>query len=122
MALEIRLRKTSDTVVIDLIGRLDVLGESLSPGIIESIKQGERHFVLNLMDLEFVDAFGLGQVVEIRNAVAGVGGSLKIFRPGARIRELFALTRLDTVFEIHEEACPAGGRRVLDSLSVNAAL
>jgi anti-anti-sigma factor len=104
MALEIRLRKTSDTVVIDLIGRLDVLGQSLSSSIIESIKQGERHFVLNLMDLEFVDAFGLGQLVEIRNAVAGVGGSLKIFRPGARIRELFALTRLDTVLEIYEEA------------------
>ena len=122
MALEIRLRKTSDTVVIDLIGRLDVLGQSLSSGIIESIKQGERHFVLNLMDLEFVDAFGLGQLVEIRNAVAGVGGSLKIFRPGARIRELFALTRLDTVFEIYKEAPPTGERRVLDSLSVNAAL
>jgi anti-sigma B factor antagonist len=122
MALEIRLRKTSDTVVIDLIGRLDVLGQLLSSGMIESIKQGERHFVLNLMDLEFVDAFGLGQLVEIRNAVAGVGGSLKIFRPGARIRELFALTRLDTVFEIYEEAPPTGERRVLDSLSVNAAL
>jgi anti-sigma B factor antagonist len=122
MALEIRIRKSSDTAVIDLIGRLDVLDESLSPGIIESIKQGERHFVLNLTDLEFVDAFGLGQLVEIRNAVAGVGGSLKIFRPGARIRELFALTRLDTVFEIYDEAPPTGERSVLDSLSVNAAL
>jgi|SRR5690242_4888573 anti-sigma B factor antagonist len=122
MALEIAFRKTSDTVVIDLIGRLDVLGRSFAPEIIASIKQGERHFVLNLMDLVFVDAFGLGELVEIRNAIAGVGGSLKICRPGARIRELFALTRLDTVFEIYEEAPPMGERRVLESLSVNAAL
>jgi anti-sigma B factor antagonist len=120
MALEIRLHKTSDTVVIDLIGRLDVLGESLSPGIVECIKHGERRFVLNLTDLEFVDAAGLGQLVEIRNAVSGVDGSLKIFRPRTRIRELFALTRLDTVFEIEEEVCPTVQRRVLDSLSVNA--
>jgi anti-sigma B factor antagonist len=121
MALEIRLRKTSDTVVFDLVGRLDVLGESLSPGIVKSIKQGERRFVLNLMDLEFVDAAGLGQLVEIRNAIAGVGGSVKIFRPRPRIRKLFAITRLDTVFEIYEEACPTGERRPLDSLSFNTA-
>lgn len=122
MALEIRLRKTSDTVVIDLVGRLNVLGPPLLPGIIEAIKQGERRFVLNLMDLEFVDAAGLGQLVEIRNVVSGVGGYLKIFRPSTRIRELFAITRLDTVFEIYEEAGPAGKRRVPDSWSVNAAL
>ena len=122
MGLEIRLHKTSDTVVIDLIGRLDVLGESPLPTIIESITQGERQFVLNLTDLEFVDAAGLGELLAIRSEVAGVGGSLKIFRPGTRIRELFAITRLDTVFEIYEEACPTGKRRALDPLSVNAAL
>jgi anti-anti-sigma factor len=117
MALEIKLRKASDTIVIDLVGRLDVREESLSPGIVQLIKQGERRFVLNLIDLEFVDAAGLGQLVKVRNAIAEVGGSLAIFRPRARVRKLFAITRLDTVFEIHEEAGPPGQRCPLDSLS-----
>lgn len=105
MALDIKSRKTSDVIVVDLSGRLDVLGPTLSPKITELIERGERHFVMNLTGLEYIDAKGLGQLVTIYSAVRKAGGSLIVMYPREHIRKLLATTKLDTVFHIYE-GCP----------------
>jgi anti-sigma B factor antagonist len=110
MALEIRSRKTSGVLIVDVLGRLNVLERTLWTKIDEFINQGERHLVLNLTDLEYIDAAGLGQLVAIWTSVTNSGGRVALLQPRERVRKLLSITRLDTVFEVFEEEVQAMSR------------
>jgi anti-sigma B factor antagonist len=120
MALDVRSQKTFDITIIDLVGRLDALGPALSPKIAEFLTRGERHLVMNLARLEYIDAAGLGQLVAIWTSVTKTGGSVALLNPREHIRKLFSITKLDTVFEIYEGESQAVARGLRSPSGVHA--
>ena len=103
MELTIASRIVSGVVVLDLFGRLCYLNQSLRQTVTALLNDGHRDFVLNLTELPYIDSFGLGQLVAIWTSIRNAGGRMRLLRPQARVRKLFEITKLDSVFQISDD-------------------
>ena len=121
--LKVTIRKVGGIVVIRCVGRI-VADEdfcAVRDGIGHS---GENRFiVVNLAEVDAIDAAGLGLLVSLHTSAAIAGVELKLMNPSERTRELLTLTRLDSVLEIcfprhaewlGERAAQPGGRTLLE--------
>lgn len=61
-----------------------------------------RVIALDVESLEFIDSAGLGMLMAALRAIGDRGGSLKLVRPGRKIRMLLDITRLHKVFDVCE--------------------
>lgn len=66
------------------------------------IEKGQKNFIFNFSQCDFIDSTGLGALVSIYKKCAEKGGSIKLKTLRPEVEKLFKLTRLDRVFEI----CP----------------
>jgi len=102
MGLSLTSRRIGSAVVIDMAGVLTVYEENLREYIRQVLDSGERSLVLNLADISYLDSAGLGKLVSHYVTVKNAGGDIGLLSPGVRVRELLAITKLDTVFAIFE--------------------
>jgi anti-sigma B factor antagonist len=70
-------------------------------------KKGQRKIVLNLAGVSYVDSSGVGQLVGALTSARNQGGDTKLLKPSSNILLLLKTTKLDTVFDIHEEESTA---------------
>lgn len=96
-------RQERDVTLLMLDGRLDA---STAPGFKQRFRElagaGNVRFVLDLSGVDFLDSSGLGVLVSALQQVGRKGGDVKISAPRPEMKSLFALTRLNKIFEIHE--------------------
>lgn len=92
------VRPTDSEAVIALGGVLDLTaGDVLAHVVDAAVADGAARVVLDLSDLDFVDAAGVGRLVGARNLAAGAGALLVVRSPSeaaARILELTGLAAL----------------------------
>jgi anti-sigma B factor antagonist len=100
--LTIKQRVVSDVVILDLIGRLWILDLPLRDLMNEHLAEGHRLFVLNLTGVDYIDSSGLGQLISIWTSIRNKNGHMTVLSPTKRVRRLFEITRLHTVFQIIE--------------------
>ncbi len=103
MSLVIRARLRANIVVIELTGRLAILESGLLDRSPQRRAGGHLNFAINLEEVAYIDASGLGQLLETMALVTRRGGELILVRPSKRVLELLAITKLDTIFEIFED-------------------
>jgi len=103
MTLMIKQRAVSEVVVLDLTGRLWILDLPLRDLMNGLLADGKRHFVVNLAGVDYMDSSGLGQLVSIWTSIRNKNGYLTLLNPSKRVRRLFEITRLHTVFEVFEQ-------------------
>lgn len=102
-------RKSGDVTVLDVEGKI-LLGEGdvqLKRKIDELIERNESKLVLNLANVPYMDSGGLGEVVRSYTTVKRAGGDLKLLNATKRISDLLTITKLITVFELHEDEAAA---------------
>jgi len=63
------------------------------------IDAGQRHLILNLSDVEFIDSTGLGAIVSLLKTI-GEDGVLLIAHPQETVQSFFRLTRMNLVFQV----------------------
>ena len=68
----------------------------------ELLQQGERHFVLDMLEVPWLDSSGLGEVFACYKRAREVQGVVKLVLRG-KSYSLFTITQLDRVFEIFDE-------------------
>ena len=107
MPLVVQQRKLSDVIILDLSGRLWILDLPLRDLLIGLLGEGQRHFVLNLASVDYIDSSGLGQLITIWSSVRNKGGHMTVLNPTKRVQRLFEITRLNKVFEILENETEA---------------
>jgi len=71
-----------------------------------AIREGRSQLILDLGGVEYMNSAGLRALVQAYKAVQGHSGALQITNPSPRIRELFALVGLDTIFGIGPDTYP----------------
>ena len=110
--LRVTVLNKGEIAVFRCMGRM-VAGEdagALWDGVRNAV--GKRLVVLNLAEVDAVDAAGLGLLVFLYTSAAIGGMELKLMNPTQRTRKLLALTNLDSVLEIwspqHGEWLPSG--------------
>jgi anti-sigma B factor antagonist len=109
VALKISNRLVDGVGVVELSGRI-VLGEE-SNALREQIKgmlaAGQKKIVLNLADVTYIDSAGLGALVAAHHSARTQGASLKLAHLGSKFQEILQVTKLLTVFEVHDTEAAA---------------
>jgi anti-sigma B factor antagonist len=102
--LSITQREAGDVTILDLSGKITI-GEG-SVQLRETVRQllegGRKKILLNLGDVSYVDSSGIGELVSSYTTANKSEGQLKLLNLTKKIQDLLAITKLLTVFEIHE--------------------
>ena len=102
MQLRMSTRTLHGVIVVDCSGRL-VFGEesaSLRDTVKKLIAQSPK-VVLSLHDVTHIDSGGLGTLVSLYTTARNAGGAAKLARLSQRVGDLLQVTKLLTVFEVH---------------------
>jgi anti-sigma B factor antagonist len=109
VAITLTTRLMGDVTVIDLAGRLTLgPGPAELRGVLqEAVAGGARKILLNLRELSFIDSAGLGEFAAGHTNAKQKGSALKIAGAPKRVRELFQMTGLSRVLDIHDDESEA---------------
>jgi anti-sigma B factor antagonist len=105
VSVKLTTRQVGDVTVIDAAGRI-TLGEGASAFrdlIRDLAAKGDKKLVLNLGEVSYIDSSGIGELVSGFTTVTNHGGQLKLVGLSKRVKDLLQITKLYTVFEVHEE-------------------
>ncbi len=101
--MEIDVHVRNDVVIIEPKGRLTVETE---PEFTETMRRlldaGRNRLVLSLFDVPYIDSTGLGAIAYVYTSAWRRGGELKLVHVAHRNRHLLTITRLLTVFDVHD--------------------
>jgi anti-sigma B factor antagonist len=98
-----------DVSVIDVSGRI-TLGEgssTLRDALRGLVAQGQKKILLNLGEVSYIDSSGIGELVSGFTSVTNGGGELKLLNLTKRVKDLLQITKLYTVFDVHETEASA---------------
>lgn len=104
MQLKLTKRTVDGIVVVQCNGRI-VFGEEsslLRDEVKKSIADGNKKIVLNLGEVNYIDSGGLGTLVALHTTAHNAGGTIKLANLTKRVGDLLQVTKLLTVFEVHD--------------------
>lgn len=109
MSMKATIRQVNAVTVVDLSGRI-TLGEGctqLRELIRDLLGKGHNKLLLNLADVTYIDSSGIGELVSGFTAVSNAGGQLKLLNLTKKVHDLLQITKLLTVFDVHEDEAKA---------------
>jgi anti-anti-sigma factor len=104
--MEIHAREKEDVVIFDIEGeirRSDVTDVTLHQLVKDQLDVGKRNILLNFKDVEFIDSFGVGEILASYISTHNLGGKLKIAKISKKLYLVFQVTMLTKVLEIFDE-------------------
>ena len=109
MSVKLTSRQVGDVTVVDAAGRI-TLGEGASSfrdTIRDLAASGHKKLLLNLAEISYIDSSGIGELVSAFTSVANQGGTVKLLNLTKRVQDLLQITKLYTVFEVHNDEAKA---------------
>jgi anti-sigma B factor antagonist len=103
--MESRLRKSGDVTIVDLEGDL-VIGdgdEVLHNVLDEVLAAGARKVLVNLAGVSRMDSSGIGELVSGWKLAKRHAASVRLLRPGDRVRFTLHLTQVLPLIEVYED-------------------
>jgi anti-sigma B factor antagonist len=95
--------------ILDLSGRI-TLGEgsvTLRDAVHDIVTKGQKHILLNLENISYIDSSGIGELVSAFTSVKNSGGELKLLNLTKKVHDLLQITKLYTVFDIWDSEASA---------------
>ena len=102
----IKSRDVDKVVIFDIDGeirRTDAPQQTLHSLVEAQLDRGRRNVLLNLGGVEFIDSFGVGQILASYISTQNLGGKLKLCGISQKLLLIFQITMLHKVLEIHED-------------------
>jgi anti-anti-sigma factor len=102
----IKKREKNNIVIFDIEGeikRSDITDVTLHQLVKEQLECGKKHILLNFDKVEFIDSFGVGEILASYISTHNLGGKLKLARISKKLFLIFQVTMLTKVLDIHEE-------------------
>ena len=109
MSVKLTTRQVGDVTVIDVAGRI-TLGEGssvLRDALRDLVSKNQKKVLLNLGEVSYIDSSGIGELVSGFTTVTNGGGALKLLNLNKRVKDLLQITKLYTVFDVHEDEASA---------------
>lgn len=109
MSMKAITRQVDSVNVVDLSGRI-TLGEGCSQLrelIRDLLAKGHKNILLNLGEVTYIDSSGIGELVSGFTAVSNQGGHLKLLNLTKKVQDLLQITKLLTVFDVHDDEAKA---------------
>jgi anti-sigma B factor antagonist len=108
--MEIIEEKVDEVHVLKLSDRLDATCVSQLKDAVQALLEADKiKILIDLADVDFVDSSGLGTLVTCLRSVTKAGGVFKITSLQENPKMLFQTTRLDRVFDMHDDRDEAIG-------------
>ena len=104
MSMKASTRQSDDITIVDLSGQIK-LGEgssTLRDIVKDLLSKGEKKILLNLADISYIDSSGIGELVSAYTSVRNQGGEMKLLQLTRRVKDVLAITKLLTVFDVHD--------------------
>jgi len=104
--MEISAREKSNVVIFDIEGeirRSDLTDVTLHQLVKDQLDDGKRNILLNFRNVEFIDSFGVGEILASYISTHNLGGKLKIAKISKKLYIIFQVTMLTKVFEIFDD-------------------
>ena len=97
--LKVHTRNLGNVAVVCLQGRI-VNGETASLREAVDSQLEKSAVVLDFAQVSMIDASGLGLILSLRKQAESRGVGLKLMNVSKFVKQVFEVTRLDTVFEV----------------------
>jgi len=104
MQLKLKKRTVDGILAFECNGRIVFGDESslLREEVKKAIADGAKKIVLNLGEVNYIDSGGLGTLVGLHTTAHNAGGTIKLANLTRRVGDLLQVTKLLTVFEVHD--------------------
>ncbi|ANM28629.1 anti-sigma factor antagonist [Acidobacteria bacterium Mor1] len=99
------VRQIGHVTVMDVSGKITI-GEGdvvLRNKFIELLETGNKHVLLNLEKVSYMDSAGIGELVACYKRAKDKDGTVKLLNPSGKVYDLLQLTKLEDVFETYED-------------------
>ncbi len=109
MSVKISTRQVDGVTVLDMSGRI-TLGEGsvqLRDAVRDLLSKGQKHILLNLGDVTYIDSSGIGELVSAFTTAKNQGGELKLLNLTRKVHDLLQITKLYTVFDVKDDEASA---------------
>lgn len=109
--MKVREIQQGDVVILELSGRMTEGKETdaLSERINKKIDEGLKKLIFDLNKVHWIDSSGLGLLIRAYTRMQKAGGELKLARVTRSVNSLLQMTKLTTVFAIHDTLEDATG-------------
>lgn len=105
MSFTFRKDEGKGVVLLGVDGQLIVGNRhELKQKVLDALEAGERKFLIDFTETGYIDSSGLGVLVSLSKKIREVEGELRLAGLNDDLHTLFELTKLDTLFSIHETA------------------
>jgi anti-sigma B factor antagonist len=81
-------------------GKLVTTSAGILQAEVRSLLPGTKRIVLDLTELGYMDSSGLGAIIGLYVSVKSAGGRLEMINLSARVRQLFSITNVLSLFEV----------------------
>jgi len=109
VSVKLSSRQVGDVTVLDVAGRI-TLGEGSSAmrdALRDLVTKNQKKILLNLGEVSYIDSSGIGELVSGFTTVTNSGGQLRLLNLTKRVKDLLQITKLYTVFDVHEDEAAA---------------
>ena len=109
MSVKISTRQVDGVTVLDMSGRI-TLGEGsvqLRDAVRDLLSKGQKHILLNLGDVTYIDSSGIGELVSAFPTAKNQGGELKLLNLTRKVHDLLQITKLYIVFDVKDDEASA---------------
>ncbi len=89
-----------DAVIVRCTGKLIAGSTEILQTEVRRLFQGSPRVVLDLTDLSFMDSSGLGSIIGLYVSAKSAGNRLELINLSARVRQLFSITNVLSLFEV----------------------
>ena len=109
MTIQASTRVVEGIAIVDISGQLR-LGEGtgkLREVVQQLVNEGYTKILVNLAGVIHIDSSGIGELMMNYTTLRNRGGELKLMHLNKNVRNLLQITRLFTVFDVHEDQASA---------------
>ncbi len=97
------VRQEQQVMVLTLAGDVDLhRTPELQQELVRAVEKHPRRIVLDLENVQYMDSSGVASLVKLLSSARRQNIELKLCGLAQKVRSIFEITRLDTVFDI----CP----------------
>jgi anti-sigma B factor antagonist len=93
--LTIQVRCRPGHVLVAVAGEIDISTVPRLRGVLRTVTAGGVRVIVDLDQVSFIDAIGLGALADAAGRAGAAGGSLHVTAAAPRVRRLLAITGLD---------------------------
>ena len=99
-------RDKNNIVIFDIEGeirRSDITDVTLHQMVKDELDRGHKQILLNFEKVDFIDSFGVGEILASYISTHNLGGKLKLARISKKLFLIFQVTMLTKVLDIFDE-------------------